>query len=201
MSSTWFKSVSALKVQIDYRKNGYPCTNYVLIAETAESNVVNHNGGHDYSKWILAEGEYDEVMRKVFAGAIDFDNGMSKWKPNAKDSVGFIRMCKKALETAVEATELPYYLTGYVFWGASKHYGYIFDLFEKVEGIEKRKFYGEDVLVAKDIATYIINKRRINMMIEDYKERVISEANTMPFKDWIVKHKDWYKFAFETMEA
>lgn len=197
MSSTWFKSVSALKVKIDYYKNSYPYTNYILIAETAESNVTNNNGGHDYHKWILAEGEYDEVMRKVFAGAIDFDNGMSKWKPNHKDSVGFIRMCKKALESAVEATELPYYLTGYVFWGNSKHYNFIFDLFGKMEGIEKRKFYGEDVLVAKDIKTYITSKRRINMMIEDYKERVITEEGTQPFKEWVENHKDWYKWMCE----
>ena len=199
MSSTWFKSVSALKVKIDYYKNGYPYTNYILIAETAESNVTNYNGGHDYSKHILAEGEYDEVMRKVYAGAVEFDNGLSQWKPNRKDGCGFIRMCKKALDEAVEATELPYYLTGYVFWGG-KHYRYIFDLFEDVEGIEKKKFYGEDVLVAKDIATYITNKRRINMMIEDYKERVISESDTMPFKEWINNHKKWYSFAFETVE-
>lgn len=97
MSSTWFKSLSALKVEIDWHGTGFTYTNYVLIAETAESNVVNNNGGHSYHKWIYACGEYDEIMRKVCRGACDFDNGMAKWKPNHKDSVGFIRMVKKHL--------------------------------------------------------------------------------------------------------
>lgn len=193
MSSTWFKSVTALKVSIPYRNSGLSYDNYVLIAETAESNVTNCNGGHDYHRWIYAEGEYDEVMRKVFAGAISFDNGGCKWKPNKKDSIGFIRACKKALDNAVEATELPYDVTGYVFWG-NKRYDYIFDLFENIEGITKRKFYGDDILVAKDITTYITNKRRINSIIEDYKERVVSEGNAQAFDEWLKNHASWYNY-------
>ena len=69
-----------------------------------------------------------------------------------------------------------------------------------MDGLEKRKFYGEDVLVAKDIATYITSKRRINMMIEDYKERVITEEGTQPFKEWVENNKKWYKWMCETVE-
>ena len=153
MSSTWFKSLSALKINIDYRGSGITYTNYILIAETAESNLVNSNGGHDYHKWIFAEGEYEEVMRKVCQGACDFDNGMAKWKPNHKDSVGFIRMVKKALDEAQEVDEntpIPYYLTGYVLFHG-RVYDKLMDVFENVENIEKKKFYGEDVLIAKTV--------------------------------------------------
>ena len=190
MGSTWFKSVSALKMNIDYRGSGITYTNYILIAETAESNVYNSNGGHDYHKWIYAEGEYDEVMRKVAVGACDFDNGMAKWKPNHKDSVAFMRMVKKALDEAVEATELPYYLKGYVFWGTSKTYHKFIELFENAEGIVKEKFYGEDVLVAKDIKAYIMSKRKINRMIEDYKESLVSRES---FEDWLGYNEERYK--------
>lgn len=199
MSSTWFKSLSAIRIDIDYRGNGITYPNYILIAETAESNVTNSNGGHDYHKWIFAEGEYDEIMRKVCQGACDFDNGMAKWKPNHKDSVGFIRMVKKALDEAElieEDKPLPYYLTGYIlFYG--KVYNKLMDAFEDVEGLEKRKFYVNDVLVAKTIKSYIINKRKVLRMIEDYKE---SFVNRESFEDWLDENKDSYMIQIEVKE-
>ena len=193
MSSTWFKSLSALKINIDYRGSGITYTNYILIAETAESNLVNSNGGHDYHKWIFAEGEYEEVMRKVCQGACDFDNGMAKWKPNHKDSVGFIRMVKKALDEAQEVDEntpIPYYLTGYVLFHG-RVYDKLMDVFENVENIEKKKFYGEDVLIAKTIKSYIINKRKVLKMIEDYKESLVNQES---FEKWLDENKvDYFK--------
>lgn len=197
MSSTWFKSLSALKVKIDWHGTGFTYTNYVLIAETAESNVVNNNGGHDYHKWIYACGEYDEIMRKVCRGACDFDNGMAKWKPNHKDSVGFIRMVKKALDEATEANELPYYLTGYVHFGGGIYDKFI-ELFENVEGIEKKKFYGENVLVAKDIKIYIRYKKKIENMIEHYKNSLIGRES---FEDWLDYNKDDYITEIEVKSA
>lgn len=189
MSSTWFKSLSALKLDIVYRDGGYPYTNYLLIAETAESNVTNDNGGHDYHKWIYAEGEYDEIMRKVCQGAVDFDNGMAKWKPNHKDSVGFIRMVKKALENAKEATTIPYYLTGTIFWDTESIYKELFPYFENVANIEKKKMYGYDALVTEDIKTYIVNKRKINRIIFNYQNSLI---NPEMFKKWFDTNKDNY---------
>ena len=193
MSSTWFKSLSALKINIDYRGRGITYTNYILIAETAESNLVNSNGGHDYHKWIFAEGEYEEVMRKVCQGACDFDNGMAKWKPNHKDSVGFIRMVKKALDEAQEVDEntpIPYYLTGYVLFHG-RVYDKLMDVFENVENIEKKKFYGEDVLIAKTIKSYIINKIKVLKMIEDYKESLVNQES---FEKWLDENKvDYFK--------
>ena len=191
MSSTWFKSLSALKINIDYRGSGITYTNYILIAETAESNLVNSNGGHDYHKWIFAEGEYEEVMRKVCQGACDFDNGMAKWKPNHKDSVGFIRMVKKALDEAQEVDEntpIPYYLTGYVLFHG-RVYDKLMDVFENVENIEKKKFYGDDVLIAKTIKSYIMAKRKVLKMIEDYKE---SFVNKETFEQWLDENKEDY---------
>ena len=199
MSSTWFKSLSAIRIDIDYRGTGITYPNYILIAETAESNVTNDRGGHDYHKWIYAEGEYDEVMRKVCQGACDFDNGMAKWKPNHKDSVGFIRMVKKALDEAEiieEDKPLPYYLTGYIlFYG--RVYNKLMDAFENVEGVEKRKFYGEDVLAAKTIKSYIINKRKVLRMIEDYKESLVNRES---FEDWLDYNKDNYMIQIEVKE-
>jgi hypothetical protein len=196
MSSTWFKSLSAIRIDIDYHGNGITYPNYILIAETAESNVTNDRGGHDYHKWIYAEGEYDEIMRKVCQGACDFDNGMAKWKPNHKDSVGFIRMVKKALDEAElieEDKPLPYYLTGYIlFYG--RVYNKLMEVFEDVEGVEKRKFYGEDVLVAKTIKSYIINKRKVLRMIEDYKESLVNRES---FEDWLDYNKDNYTIQIE----
>lgn len=189
MGSTWFKSLSALKLDIVYRDGGYPYTNYLLIAETAESNVTNDNGGHDYHKWIYAEGEYDEIMRKVCQGAVDFDNGMAKWKPNHKDSVGFIRMVKKALENAKEATTIPYYLTGTIFWDTESIYKEFIPLFENVANIEKKKMYGYDALVTEDIKTYIVNKRKINRIIQNYQNSLI---NPETFKKWFDTNKDNY---------
>ena len=189
MSSTWFKSLSALKLDIVYRDGGYPYTNYLLIAETAESNVTNDNGGHDYHKWIYAEGEYDEIMRKVCQGAVDFDNGMAKWKPNHKDSVGFIRMVKKALENAKEATTIPYYLTGTIFWDTESIYKEFIPHFEDVENIEKKKMYGYDALVTEDIKTYIVTKRKINRIIQHYQNSLI---NPEMFKKWFDTNKDFY---------
>ena len=135
-------------------------------------------------------------MRKVCQGACDFDNGMAKWKPNHKDSVGFIRMVKKALDEAElieEDKPLPYYLTGYIlFYG--RVYNKLMDVFEDVEGIEKRKFYGEDVLVAKTIKSYIINKRKVLRMIEDYKESLVNRES---FEDWLDYNKDNYTIEIE----
>jgi hypothetical protein len=189
MSSTWFKSLSALKLDIVYRDGGYPYTNYLLIAETAESNVTNDNGGHDYHKWIYAEGEYDEIMRKVCQGAVDFDNGMAKWKPNHKDSVGFIRMVKKALENAKEATKIPYYLTGTIFWDTESIYKEFIPHLEDVANIEKKKMYGYDALVTEDIKTYIVTKRKINRIIQHYQNSLI---NPEMFKKWFDNNKDFY---------
>ena len=196
MSSTWFKSLSAIRIDIDYRGTGITYPNYILIAETAESNVTNNRGGHDYHKWIYAEGEYDEIMRQICQSAYNFDNGMAKWKPNHKDSVGFIRMVKKALDEAElieEDKPLPYYLTGYIlFYG--RVYNKLMDVFEDVEGVEKRKFYGEDVLVAKTIKSYIINKRKVTRMIEDYKESLVNRES---FEDWLDYNKDNYTIEIE----
>lgn len=199
MSSTWFKSLSAIRIDIDYRGTGITYPNYILIAETAESNVINDRGGHDYHKCIYAEGEYDEIMRNVCQGAYNFDNGMAKWKPNHKDSVGFIRMVKKALDEAELVEEdkpLPYYLTGYILFHG-RVYNKLMDVFEDIEGIEKRKFYGEDVLVAKTIKSYIINKRKVLRMIEDYKESLVNRES---FEDWLDYNKDNYTIQIEEKE-
>ena len=199
MSSTWFKSLSAIRIDIDYRGTGITYPNYILIAETAESNVTNDRGGHDYHKWIYAEGEYDEIMRQICQSAYNFDNGMAKWKPNHKDSVGFIRMVKKALDEAEiikEDKPLPYYLTGYILFHG-RVYNKLMNVFENVEGVEKRKFYGEDVLVAKTIKSYIINKRKVTRMIEDYKESLVNRES---FEDWLDYNKDNYTIQIEVKE-
>lgn len=199
MSSTWFKSLSAIRIDIDYRGTGITYPNYILIAETAESNVTNNRGGHDYHKWIYAEGEYDEIMRQICQSAYNFDNGMAQWKPNHKDSVGFIRMVKKALDEAEiieEDKPLPYYLTGYILFHG-RVYDKLMSVFENVEGIEKKKFYGEDVLVAKTIKSYIINKRKVLRMIEDYKESLVNRES---FEDWLDYNKDNYTIQIEVKE-
>ena len=199
MSSTWFKSLSAIRIDIDYRGNGITYPNYILIAETAESNVTNSNGGHDYHKWIYAEGEYEEVMRKVCQGACDFDNGMAKWKPNHKDSVGFIRMVKKALDEAEiieEDKPLPYYLTGYILFNG-RFYNKLMNVFENVENVEKKKFFGDDVLIAKTIKSYIINKRKVLRMIEDYEHSLINKES---FEKWLDENKDNYMIQIEVKE-
>lgn len=199
MSSTWFKDVRALQTNVHYGKadGGYNEINYILIANTAESNLYNYNGGHDYNECIIAEGEYFEVMRKVCQIAVDFDSGSAKWKPNNKDSCGFIRMCKKAIESAVETNVIPYNIRAIMMWNGKK-YHYIFELFENKANVIKEKFYGEDCLTTRDVATYTTIKRQIWQMIRDYNERVIDEPTTMSVKDWIENHKSWYKIAFES---
>jgi hypothetical protein len=194
MSSTWFKNVRALKTDLHYgTAYHFTETGYILIADTAESNVTNDNGGHPYHEWIMAEGTYDEVLRKVCQIAIDFETGMAKWKPNAKDACGFIRMCKKALENAKYADNIPAYLDGYLFWCESKHYAYIVDLFKDKANVEKKMSWGNEVLTCNHIETYIRTKARINALINDYNDKVISEPNTIGFKEWIEKNKDFYK--------
>jgi hypothetical protein len=105
-------------------------------------------------------------------------------------------MVKKALDEAKVVEEdipMPYYLTGYIlFYG--RVYNKLMEVFEDVEGVEKRKFYGEDVLVAKTIKSYIINKRKVLRMIEDYKESLVNRES---FEDWLDYNKDNYTIQIE----
>lgn len=193
MSSTWFKGMKAFKVEIERHKN-YTETNYVLVAETAESNVVDYNGGHTYHEWIYASGNYDEVMREVCKNSINFETGMDQWKPNKKDACGFIKICKKALDNAETKETIPAYINANVYYPFSDHFNFIFDLFGNKPNIKKEKMYGSDVLTASDMKTYITVKRQINSLIHDFCERVAFEDTTMKFKDWIENHKEWYNF-------
>lgn len=195
MSSTWFKSVRALKTIFTRRSGNF--TNYILIAETAESNVINSNGGHDYHEWIMSSGDYDEIMRDVYKSAFYFDNGLNKWKPNAKDGCGFVRMCKKALDKAIESTTIPYNITGYLYWDNNKDFDYIIKLFSNIPNIKKISWYGNDTLITNDVQTYIKYNRRIHSIIKDYKEKVVTEPTTMKFEDWFENHKDWYMIEVE----
>ena len=194
MSSTWFKNVRALKTDLHFGTTyTYTETGYILIADTAESNVTDDKGGHPYHEWIVASGTFDEVMRKVCMIAVDFETGMAKWKPNAKDAAGFIRMCKKALENAKDAETIPAYLDGILFWCESKHYAYIVELFKDKANIEKKMRWNNEVLVSNHIETYIKTKSKINSLIESYNNGVITEPTTMPFKEWFENQKDYFK--------
>lgn len=191
MSTTYFKNVRALKTEKTIYNN-YKTNVYLLIVKTAESNVLSNSGKHCYHEWIYASGEYDEVMRKVFNGAINFDVGSDVWKPNKKDSIGFIKICKKALDNAVETTMIPNNIYGTVYWGLNKDFDFIFDVFENKENIMIKYNLGSKILVTKDILTYIEIKRKIDSMIDDYHNKVIYEEGTMKFKEFMEKHKDWY---------
>jgi hypothetical protein len=76
-------------------------------------------------------------------------------------------------------------------------YDELMNVFENVENIEKRKFYGDDVLVAKTIKSYIINKRKVLRMIEDYKESLVNRES---FENWLDDNKDNYMIQVEVKE-
>ena len=102
----------------------------------------------------------------------------------------------KALEIIEEDKPMPYYLTGYILFHG-RVYDKLMDVFENVENIEKRKFYGEDVLVAKTIKSYIVNKRKVLRMIEDYKESLVNKET---FDEWLDDNKDNYMIQIEVKE-
>ena len=196
MGSTWFKSVRALKTDISFYNGTYTETQYVLIAETADSNLRNFNGGHDYHEWIYASGNYLNVMRQVCRYSVDFDSGIAKWKPNAKDSCGFIRMCKKALDDAKEATTIPNSILGIIFYGDNDNrvFRSIIDLYKDKANVVVKKMYGNDVLTSQDLKTYILISRDVENMKDDYKNNFFRH-NACPsfFNEWIEEKKEWYK--------
>ena len=191
MSSTWFKSMEAIKC--NYKTwYGTMETGYLLIAETAESNVINDNGGHDYHRWIYAYGDYYEVIQQVCRLSYNFDTGMDKWKPNHKSSEGFIRTCKKALESAKEMDKLPYYLEGIIYWQGNKEFDYLFDIFKDKENIEIKTRYSCSTIETKDVITFIKTKSVILKLIEDYKDS--KHHNVIQFKDWFDENKKYYRY-------
>ena len=194
MSSTCFKSVRALKTDISFYDGRFIETNYVLIVETADSNLYNSNGGHDYHEWIYASGNYIEVLREVCRYSIDFDTGIAKWKPNDKDSCGFIRMCKKALKNAKQETTLPYRLRGIIFKDNEKIFNHVFELLKNNENVVAENLFGQNILTSRDIKTYILLKHDIKNMIKDYKENFVKHnASPSSFEEFVEEHKTWYK--------
>jgi hypothetical protein len=192
MSSTWFNNVRALKKECN---NGiWQETKYILIANTAESNVYNNNGGHDYHEGIIAFGTYEQVMREIGSWAYQFDNGVNKWKPNHKDSVGFMKVCKKALQEAESAIKIPYNINGIIMWQTHNQFEYIFDLYANTENVKQKTMYNDLVLYTDDIETYINVKGEINRMIQDYKE-YIAHANN-GFKTFIDENKERYNYKY-----
>ena len=192
MSSTWFRNVTALKTKIPFLNDSTLLyEHYILIAETAESNLYNYNGGHDYNKDIIAEGEYEQVVAKVCTIAPSFDTGSCKWKPNNKDCCGFIRMCKKALDEATESETIPYDVHGIIFWNHVR-YDYIVKMFENQPNIEKIRMYNNDALITHDMKTYIKTKDKIRRMIEDYKEYICKKTD-IKFEDYYNEKKEYYE--------
>jgi hypothetical protein len=182
MSYTLFRSLEAFKTEISFS------TNYILIADMAESNVFNSDGTLFYTKQIIADGEYHEVLQKVFNYALHFDTGVFKWRPNHKDCCGFIKMCKKALNNAVTATELPPYVIGDIFYAFSES-NCIVDAITNIPKVETVIDDGIKYLRTKDIATYVILKRGVNQIIQKYKEKLFSEFSTSSqFRRWVEKN-------------
>ena len=199
MSSTWFKSMEAIKINF---KNfwGYEEEHYLLIAETAESNLTNDRGGHDYHRWIYSSGTFYDIMKEVCKSAYYFEDGSSKWKPNAKTAEGFIRICKKALEEAKETDgKIPYYLSGIMFWGDGKKLNHIIEIFKDKENVELKTRYNSPVLETKDIETYIKTKKIIQELIESYNQS--GEHKTKSFKDWFEENKTNWRYFRETVTA
>jgi hypothetical protein len=187
MSSTWFRKVYAIKTDIEHGSDQYRYTRtgYILIAETAESNVVDDNGGHPYNAHIISSGEYDNVLKDVCESAYYFDLGMNKWKPHSKDSAGFIRICKKALEAATYADKLPYNVTGYLMflYKGNPAHEQIRRLFRGVPNASVKTFYGSKVLVTDDVKTFISAKGLINRIFRDYLDQ---QTDYSKFGDWWV---------------
>lgn len=194
MSSTWYRKVYAIKTDIEHgsEKYRYTRTGYILIAETAESNVTNNNGGHPYSAHIIAFGEYDNVLRDVCESAYYFDLGMSKWKPHSKDSAGFIRTCKKALEAATYADKLPYNVTGHLMFlhKGNKAHEQIRRFFRVVPNVSVKAFYGSKTLVTDDVKTFILAKGLINRIFRDYLDQ---QTDYSKFGDWWVSRSHEYR--------
>lgn len=105
MSSTWFKNIRAFKSKIT---TPYARDLYVMLAETAESNVIANDGSHVYQESFFLSGDYYEIMKEVCKMSYHFEGGELKWKPSNKTPEGFIRTNRKVLETAMETEELPY---------------------------------------------------------------------------------------------
>jgi hypothetical protein len=140
---------------------GYEEENYLLIAETAESNLTNDRGGHDYHEWIYACGTFCDIMKEVCKSAYYFEDGSNKWKPNAKTAEGFIRTCKKALEEAKETDgKMPYYLSGIIYWEENRSkFNEAIEIFSGKENISIKQRYSYRTIETEDIETYIKAKQ------------------------------------------
>jgi hypothetical protein len=180
---------------------GYEEEHYLLIAETAESNLINDRGGHDYHRWIYSSGTFYDIMKEVCQSAYYFEDGSNKWKPNAKTAEGFIRTCKKALEEAKETDgKMPYYLSGIIYWEENRSkFNEAIEIFSGKENISIKQRYSYRTIETEDIETYIKAKQTLDNMRVNYLE---SEAhNVKSFKEWFEENKRWYKYFKEEVTA
>lgn len=196
MSSTIFRKVRAVKSEITgtYR-NGleYTDTVYVLLAETAESNVYNADGSRCFIWSVYAYGSYLDVVKKVCLNAYYFEDGCSCGM--AKSAESFIRKCKKALEDAETATELPCGVLGYI---SGIEHKFVFDAVKNHPGVKTSKWYGEEVLYCRDVAAFVTINSKISGLLKMYQRSVLREPDTATLEDWCNRHPDWLSDFFKT---
>lgn len=202
MSSTWFRGMRAISCEMDCgtdMNNPYKRTGYILIADTAESNVTTDSGAHPYSEWIYAAGEYDDIVKQVCEGSYNFETGMDKWKPHHKDAAGFIRSCKKALENAEQRSCIPAGVYPQLFWACDTPDNKpLLDVLESVPTLRKVKRYGDFCFTTDFVETYIRARMLIDSVFRRYREDIYLKADSIDFGKWfdeyIIKSNYWKVF-------
>lgn len=191
MSSTWFRGMRAIKKTLDtgYNlDNPYKEDKYILIADTAESNLFTDTGAHIYHEWIYASGSYSEVMRRVCEFSYAFEDGSDKWKPHAKDAAGFIKSCKKALLSAKELDYIPCNINAVLLWRVPDTDGARKELSDKLESfktVRKVKQYGSICYVTDYVETYIRAKALVDCVVREYPAAHVGSSDDRPqFSYW-----------------
>ena len=192
MSSTWFRGMRAIKKTLDtgYNlDNPYSEDKYILIADTAESNLTTATGAHPYHEWIYASGSYSDVMRRVCEFSYSFEDGSDKWKPHAKDAAGFIKSCKKALLSAKEMDYIPCNINAVLIWGDPDSAGgtrrELFDTLESFKTVRKVNHYGSTCYVTDYVETYIRAKALVDYVIREYPGSYVGVSDERPqFSYW-----------------
>lgn len=192
MSSTWFRGVRAISCELECgtdMNNPYKRTGYILIADTAESNVTTDSGAHPYSEWIYAAGEYDEVMKNVCRHSYNFETGADKWKPHHKDAAGFIRICKKALEGAKQQELIPCGIFPSLLWNTKDDsYKALKDLLRKVPTVQETTRYGDTCFTTDFVETYIRASYLVGSVMKNYRETVFRTEEPVNFDKWFNKY-------------
>lgn len=191
MSATYFKNVKVFKKMYSPFANSpeYKDSAYVMVVETAESNVRGPKNALCWHEWIFAIGTYSEIMRKVCSASYEFEICLAQWKPIQKTPEGFIHTCRNIIKNAEEKDTLH---TSFNFICSEGENDPINELIVKmgeVEGLRLNKSFGSYALASNDIELIYFANSFVRMCKDNYKnippiefaKEYANRTGTIPF--------------------